>query len=455
MIGIGAFALTPKMSIAKTGDNSFELVAGLSDLKLYKEDAAPSSLWTYNGIAPGPEIRVKKGERIQVKFTKRLEEPTSVHWHGIRIDNKMDGVSGLTQEPVQPGESFLYDFIAPDAGTYWYHAHNKSWNEVARGLYGPLIVTDPEPVFDKDHDLILVIDDWRLGPDGALDIASIGSMMDWSHGGRLGNWLMTNGEIFPKRRLNAGEHYRLRLINASNARVLEINPNQIGAKVIGYDGQTLEQPFEVPYTPMLLGPAQRIDLVFTPKSGESYALQEISGTKPYPFAGFESVGEKTASNNPLLPAPNSIPEPDLINAKTFKLEMTGGAMAPLGDAVYKGQKLDGNLIRQSQQVWAFNGIANLADDPFFSIEKNQTVIVEVINKTAFLHAMHVHGHHFRVIERSESEIDEGKPWRDTFMIGPVQTTKIAFVADNPGKWLFHCHMLEHAAAGMTTWFMVS
>ncbi|MGB7337026.1 MAG: multicopper oxidase family protein [Salaquimonas sp.] len=454
-LGIGALPFLPKLSLAQTADDYFELTAGMSEQKLYTEDAPASQLWTYNGTAPGPEIRVKKGERVKVRFTNNLEEPTSVHWHGIRISNDMDGVSGLTQEPVQPGDSFVYDFVVPDAGTFWYHAHNKSWNQVARGLYGPLIVDDLEPVFDEAHDLTLIMDDWRLAADGTLDTSSLGAFMDWSHAGRLGNWLLTNGQSFPEFKVNAGEHYRLRLINTSNARVLEIDLNQIGASVIAYDGQTLDEPIIISNSPFLLGPAQRVDLLFTPKTGETYALQEISGGEPHPsFVGFEVQGSKTADSLASLPPANILPEPDLVGAPVFKLTMTGGAMAPLGDAVYKGQKLDRDLMRQTQQVWAFNGVAGLATDPYFSAERNQTVIIEIANQTAFIHAMHVHGHHFRVIEQSESGADEGKPWRDTVLIGPQQTTQIAFVADNPGKWLLHCHMLEHAAAGMNTWFEV-
>jgi len=126
-LGTAAFAALPPFATAQ--DNGvIQLTAGPSEKTLYPEGAAPSSLWTYNGMSPGPEIRVRKGERVRVRLTNNLDEPTSVHWHGIRIDNAMDGVSGLTQAPVPPGESFDYDFVVPDSGTFWYHAHNRSWN---------------------------------------------------------------------------------------------------------------------------------------------------------------------------------------------------------------------------------------------------------------------------------------------------------------------------------------
>lgn len=455
-IGAAAMVAAPVfLQLARASDGFFELTAGKSKKKLYREDAPASDLWTYNESSPGPEIRVKRGERVRVRLINNLEEPTSIHWHGIRIANAMDGVSGLTQEAVKPGETFEYDFIVPDAGTYWYHAHNRSWNQVARGLYGALIVEDDKPAFDRDHDLTLVVDDWRLNQQGVLDVDSIGSLMDWSHGGRLGNWLTVNGRSRPEFKLNAGEPYRLRFINASNARVFEIDPARFKAKILAYDGQSLVAPSTLKYGPLLIGSAQRVDFLVVPEVDQNFAIEEVSGDTPFPFIRFEVQG--TGSSVPQAPvlSPNNLPEPDLDNAKIFKLHMSGGAMGGGGDIIYQGKKLGDGEFRRTGQVWAFNGVANLAKEPFFRVKRGDTVTIETFNDTAFMHAMHIHGHHFRIIERVGSTLDEGKPWRDTFMVGPTQTTTISFVADNPGKWLFHCHMLEHAAAGMNTWFEVT
>ena len=448
--GAAAFATVPALG-ASAAEGAIRLIAGPVDRSLYRGQAAPSALWTYNGLTPGPEIRVTKGEQVRVRLTNNLEEATSIHWHGIRIDNAMDGVAGLTQEPVPPGESFDYDFIAPDSGTFWYHAHNRSWNQVGRGLYGPLIVDEAEPAFDREHDLTLVIDDWRLGNDGALDLASFGSLMDWSHGGRLGNWLTVNGESLPTFELKRGEAYRLRLICAANARVFELDPSRFGAKVLAYDGQPLPSPAVLDYAPFLLGPAQRVDFLVVPQ--DDFSPEEISGSEPFAFADFKVEDGGVNGTAPRL-AVNMIPEPDLANARTVRLEMTGGAMGGFAEIVYQGRKLGGEDFRTTGQMWAFNGVANLADAPLFSAQRGETIMIETVNDTAWVHAMHTHGHHFRVIERSGATVDDGRPWRDTFLVGPQQTTKIAFVADNPGKWLLHCHMLEHAASGMNTWFEV-
>ena len=137
------------------------------------------------------------------------------------------------------------------------------------------------------------------------------------------------------------------------------------------------------------------------------------------------------------------------NGRKITVRMTGGAMGNLDGITYKGKKLAGDDFRETKQLWAMNGIANLTEKPLFTARKGETIVIETINDTAFSHAMHIHGHHFKIIDGA----DEGR-WRDTFFVDRSQKSTIAFVADNPGKWLFHCHMLEHAAAGMNSWFEV-
>ena len=436
---------------AHAADGFIEITAGPAQYKLYKDDAAASDLWLYDGGLPGPEIRVRRGERVKVRLINALEEATSIHWHGVRIDNAMDGVSGLTQDPVPPGGTFEYDFVAPDAGTYWYHAHNKSWNQVGRGLYGPLIVEEEDPVFDRDHDLMLIMDDWRLNDEGRLDTESFGALMDWAHAGRLGNWLTVNGKSSPSFALKAGEAYRIRLVNASNARVLELDPDSIGGQVIGYDGQVLTAAEQATAEALVIGPAQRVDLMVVPEAGRDLALVEVSTRERFAFAEFKVTGEGKGKPPARLPLANTLPAPDLSNATRVVLDMTGGAMGQMGPMRYKGRELTQDDMRATGQVWAFNGIANVGEQPLFEAARGETVLLETVNNTAWPHAIHLHGHHFRTVGADGSL----GPWRDTFLIGREETVKVVFQADNPGKWLLHCHMLEHAAAGMTTWIRVT
>lgn len=448
----GASTLLPRLSLAKSSDGFFELEAGKSQAKLYGDQGPFSDLWLYNGQLPGPEIRAKQGERVRVRFTNRLDEPTSIHWHGIRIDNAMDGVAGLTQPAVKPGESFDYDFVAPDAGTYWYHAHNMSWNQVPRGLSGALIIEEANEPFPVENDLTLILNDWRLDEDGALDTDSFGARMDFSHAGRLGNWLTVNGTSLPDIPLQAGRWHRLRLINTSASRVLDIAPARFGAKLIGLDGQCFGEARDVEGT-MQLSPAQRMDLVMRPETVGTIPFEMMTG-QPFTFANFQ-VSASEPDEQPLtLPGVNRLPEPDLSTARTLPLVMAGGAMGGMRSLMKDGQELDMRQMMEAGLFWAFNGDAGMQDAPFFSAKRGESIILESRNDTAFAHAMHIHGHHFRVLERNGDTL-EHQDWRDTFTTVPRETVRIAFVADNPGKWLIHCHMLGHAASGMMTWFEVS
>ena len=194
--GAGSLILKPQKGMARLGPS----------------DVPETAIWGYGGQVPGQEVRVKQGEEVRATLDNGLKQPTTIHWHGIRIENAMDGVAALTQDPVKPGATFDYRFTAPDAGTFWYHPHNRTWEQMARGLYGPLIIEEAEPPA-YDRDITLMLDDWRLGEDGQIDEESFGSLRDWSHAGRLGNWLTVNGAPQPDYPVKRNERLRLRIIN--------------------------------------------------------------------------------------------------------------------------------------------------------------------------------------------------------------------------------------------------
>lgn len=444
-----------RLSAVAAGPNSIELVAKKSQINLAGPGSPASTLWTYNGVSPGPLLRAKRGEVLAIRFKNELDEPTSVHWHGIRIKNAMDGVSGLTQDPVPPGESFDYEVNLPDAGTFWYHAHNESWKQVAMGLYGPLIVDeDDAPAFAAANDITLVFDDWRLGRDGTFDAASLGSVMDWAHQGRLGNYLTVNGVSQPTLSVPAGQWLRLRFINAANSRILAFSPKKLGGRIIALDGQPVTNPGAEAADRISLGPAQRMDLVVKFDQEGTIPIEEITGD-PFMTASLQvtAATEATSAGDAPRLSPAQIAEPDLANAQQFEMSLDGGAMS-MASLTYNGRRLGGMSMMTEKQMWGLNGIANMSADPFFSVPSGQTVVVTTINRTNFSHAMHTHGHHFRIVERNGQKLAQDA-WRDTFLIAPREEVKIAFVADNKGKWLYHCHMLEHAAGGMTTWFAVT
>ncbi|MEO1747291.1 MAG: multicopper oxidase family protein [Pseudomonadota bacterium] len=426
------------------------LKASVAPVQLAPEGYDTAELWCFDGRSPGPEIRVAQGGSVVRQFQNNLPEPSSVHWHGLRLENAMDGVPGLTQDVVMRGETFDYNFTAPDAGTYWYHSHNRSWEQMARGLYGPLIVEEPDPL-DIDQDVTLVFDDWRLDETGALS-GNYGTLHDNAHGGRIGNLVTVNGKMEERLQARSGERLRLRLINSANARIFDLGWQGMTGWIVALDGMPLETP--QPAERVILAPAQRADLVvdivqsedpaviYMAEDGQGYVLADVA----------VSAGTRTVrKTSPKLP-PN--PVPDLTRApegEVVAVLMEGGAMGGMRMATHNGQEVSMQDLVQLGMAWALNGVAGLTDKPLFSSDRNALHRVQFINRTAWPHGMHLHGHHFREV------MNDGSlgPWRDTLLVGRNETRDIALVANNPGKWLLHCHMLGHQAAGMKTWFEVS
>src|SRR5690606_34269320 len=200
----------------------------------------------------------RQGERVRIAVENRLPQPTTVHWHGLRVPNAMDGVPDLTQPAIEPGGRFVYEFDLPDAGTFWYHPHARSAEQVGRGLSGAFIVEEREPPA-VDRDVVWVLDDWRLTPEVAI-AGGFNDLRDASHAGRLGNTVTVNGRIPDRFAVRRGERVRLRLVNVSNARIFSLVFEGHAPLVIAVDGHPVE-----PHAPgggrVVLGPAMRADLL--------------------------------------------------------------------------------------------------------------------------------------------------------------------------------------------------
>ena len=463
---LGGFALTaaglalPARPTLATAPEPRLLTAAPGEALLLEAGQPKTRAWLYDGVSPGPIIRARQGEEVFVRLKNALDQPTTIHWHGIRIDNAMDGVAGLTQEPVPPGGTFDYRFTVPDAGTFWYHPHNRSWEQVARGLYGLLIVEEAETWGGADQDIAIVADDWRLGEDGQIDEASFAHMRDWSHAGRLGNTLTLNGQDILDIPVTSGERNRLRLCSTCNARVLNLRIEHPSIWVIAEDGQPVT-PRELDDGYIRLAPGERVDLSIdmTLNPGSTAAITEVTGDQrlvagQLSYRAAESIPAKAAAGQPApLPA-NPLPTKlDLAGAQAVDLLMEGGAMGNMAQAMHKGRMMDIRELVRAGFVWSFNGVAGMTEAPLFTARLGRTVTVDLRNDTAWPHAMHFHGHHVKVVERN-GRATNNDAWKDTVLLDRQESAKVAFVADNPGKWMVHCHMLEHQAAGMSTWFNV-
>ena len=450
----GAAALaTGGAGLAQQHVRTFTLRAAQDRTLLLPAPYSDTPTWSYNGKVPGPEIRARQGDRIRVEVTNALPEDTTVHWHGLRLPNAMDGVAFLTQKPISPGETFAYEFDALDAGTFWYHPHQRSFEQVERGLYGPLIVDEPNPP-QVDRDVTWVLDDWRLSGDGTI-ADDFEAPMDLSHAGRLGNTLTINGKVPGDFLVQQGERIRLRLINVANARFFALDFGTLGARIIALDGQPVA-PHSPPDGVVVLGSAMRADVMLDCPGGPGTRVQVVDRA----YRGDEyRLLDVVYGDSPLRDAPpaweialppNPLAEPDLASARRHEILFTGGMMGAMIERDMGLGRTRGMMGGTTGGgMWFVNGVA--ADgpmlEPFLTLERGTSHVLEMTNATAFSHPIHLHGHSFRVISR------DGKPtayqeWQDTVLISPRERVEIALVADNPGDWMFHCHILEHQAAGM-------
>ncbi len=465
-LACSAFAATGTAAQDATAPDGFRLLrARTGRVRLRGEKEPDTAVWGYDGVVPGPTLRLKRGGELKVRLVNELSEPTTVHWHGVRVPNAMDGVPFLVQQPIFPGKSFDYRFKPPDAGTFWYHTHLDPARQMDRGLYGPLIVEEPEPVA-VDQDIVLMFDDWRLKPDGSIDEGSFGSALEAAYNGRIGEHLTVNSHPSLDIPVRKGERIRLRLVNAANARVIGIRLDKHRARVMAIDGQPAE-PFDARDGRVVLAPGNRTDIFadMALDAGAEAAIFLDTDDASVPMARLvydkqTSVPAKTDEPRP-LPA-NPLPERmDFARAFRVDVPLAGGghdaapgpnAPPPSGAAVPRN---GGNIGGHAAAIWTMAGKSASGHDglPLFKVKRGRTVMLAFANRSQFFHAMHVHGHHFRLLD----SLDDGwKPfWLDTVLVAPEQTVRIAFVADNPGKWMLHCQRLEHSENGMAAWFEVS
>jgi FtsP/CotA-like multicopper oxidase with cupredoxin domain len=424
------------------------------------DNSGPTPAWLY-GEAPFPVYRMRLGESLDVTLTNRLKEHTSIHWHGVRGPNAMDGVPYVTQLPVQPGDSFAYRFTPPDAGTYFFHPHCDTAAQLGRGLAGVLIVEDEAASFDED--IICVLKDWRVAKDGSFlpFVTTEGA----GRGGTFGTLRTVNGLVAPQISVPAGANIRLRILNVDSTRVSDFGVQGAQGAVIAIDGNPLP-PFAL--DTWRLGPAMRMDIALrTPEAGGRIALTDFFAAEPIVLATLVAKGAPKRGE-PFAPAGLAISkraEPDLANAERHELKLSASAAATNYDVPTSIQLADGrridlldSLCSTAQTLWAIDGKTwpqmgheNLPP-PLMNLARGTTVRIELANTTPHVHPMHLHGHSFKVL--SANKLRRPEHWADTVLVMPEERVEIAFVADNPGNWMIHCHIVEHQDTGMMGWFRV-
>ena len=446
ILGAGAAGLARTFSLrrsfAASETREYLLAVRTATVNLTGNGYPDTAVWAYEGSVPGPVLQVRQGQPVQITVVNKFNEDTTVHWHGIRLPNAMDGVPGLTQKPIRPGESFVYEFTPPDAGTFWYHPHVDTLQQLGRGLAGALIVEEPEPVA-VDRDLLWLIEDWRLDDRGRI-AGGFGNRMEAGMSGRIGNTVTINGRVAEKVSVKAGERVGLRLVNAAPARIVGLRFEDHKPVVVAHDGQPCE-----PHLPeggrVVLGPAMRADLILdmTGKPGQTYrVIDDFYQDLAYKLVDLAYDGkparEPRSEPPQQLPA-NPLPEPQIAAAERLEIALQGGMMGGMG------------MMCGDGATWTMNGMSMTGDGqsmpPLFAIKRGKSCVLALRNETAWWHPMHLHGHSFRVVSRN-GKPNPGKEWRDTVLVPPRESADLAFVADHPGDWMFHCHVTDHQEAGM-------
>jgi FtsP/CotA-like multicopper oxidase with cupredoxin domain len=377
---------------------------------------------------PGPLLEAKVGDTVIVHFKNELPEETTIHWHGLRVPNAADG-SPLSQMAVPPGGTFDYEFTLKDAGYYWYHPHMHGDMQVEAGLYAPIIVHDDLDL-DVAADRAFVLDDVKLEATGKLSARTdnLDLML-----GRQGNVVLINGQQHPAVTVAAGTRERWRFVNAANGRYFNLDLPGHTFRVIGWDGGLLETPYET--RTLLIAPGERYDV-----------LVEL---------GTDDVELRTLHHD----RGHNIPDPGPVELLSVRVGAAGKTPAALPTAwgsvppiTVEASTPRRQLVLREDDTVPNMPVFTINDEAFPDITPaagamGQTEVWEIVNEAEMDHPFHLHGMEFQQVD-ANGVPTRTRGWKDTINVPQLQTVRFAVKFDAPGRWMYHCHILEHAERGM-------
>ncbi len=405
----------------------------------------PTLLWTYNDTFPGPIIRARKGDVINVTIKNELDVNTTIHWHGMRVPNQMDGVPDITQKPIPPNGTFNYQFKVLDGGIYIYHPHYNTPEQIERGLYGGIVVDYDNDPYEYDRDILMILDDILL--ENNNQVADFYKTMHTTMMGRYGNVLLVNGKVNPTYYAKEGEVVRLRFINIANARTFYISlinretNKKIPFLVIGEDISFSNKPYET--TLLEVAPGQRYDvLVYLPDEGNYSFIY-------YSNQGYISISNLIANKSSSVDKVDSYSKNK--NQYVYENEQDfQDLIANVDNAEIINIDLYAEMQGMMEMKWSINGRVYPDDTLFIPVDEGRYYILEMRNLNSVPHPMHLHGQRMLVLDG-----DGIYSFKDTVVIPPNGKLRTIFKAEGKGLWLFHCHILEHAQEGMISVIKVS
>lgn len=403
--------------------------------------------------APPSVLRLRRDQEAVIDFTNGLEEYTTLHWHGIRLENAMDGVPYLTQFPMVQGETFRYRFTPPDAGTFWYHPHCMTMDQMALGLTGALIVEAPdEPQFDAD--IVLNLKDFHLNDDGTLrpHFTPRGA----ARAGTSGNVKATNWQSDPLYDVPAGGLIRLRILVTDTTRIHRLVFPGITGRIIAWDGHPVDAPVPWPTAeaPLMLAPGQRVDLaILAPATeGQELALNSLSGSgQPFNIARLRAVGAPLSRRmEDLAPLPGHAFRP--ADLDTAPLHEVVFGWSPEGDGTNNGfcGSYDYVFWSINHTPWPGDAVENVG--PVLHLDYGKSYVLRLRNESPNMHPIHLHGLVMKPIRSNLRQIPAN--YTDTFLLMKDEIVDMAVRADNPGDWAFHCHVIEHQKTGLSGYISV-
>lgn len=396
-------------------------------------------VWTYDGGLPGPLIRVRVGDRLIVHFSNKLPQPTTVHWHGLRIPIHMDGVPDISQPAVKTGGEFTYDFTVPDAGLFWYHPHVRSAAQVGYGLYGPLLVEDPADGVGVADELVIVLSDIAIDETTSkLEDPDSGGTTGMAFG-REGNVVLVNGRTDAALTVRSGAPQRWRVVNAAKSRYFTLDLNGQDFTILGGDGGL--QEYSTTQDLVQMAPGERVDLVVHPTGapGGEMLLQSFLVNRGYGSIEFRPAEQPLiALTFADLPAYSGRP-PAKVARDIRPLDLAGATQVEMNLGI--AQLSNGNF------EYRINGKPYGKDKPFVA-KPGETQVWTLINETAWSHPFHLHGFFFQVLDAKGTPVHP-IVWKDTVDVPFKSTRRVAVKFDgHEGNWMIHCHILDHADGGL-------